>query len=556
MFVVFDQADKGRKDGMIGTTEIVLLIKAANLHPALNNLQGILSKLRCSGGNSPQITQNDLRYEFGRVYKGIQITTYPRLEHLPKVDGTQRDRIVSPASLLLGGVCNASEVGVEESLFRVLTSSLQKLFSNINLAFLNVDDLRTGYIPKPSIKLLLRCFGLENGNASYLLNRMDRNGGGKIPYVTFLNELRKSDYPNLRLESSIGPNPMKKHREAVEAITSRSSTYSGSGSLFGSSVNGSESGGPLSDRSQDTTNSYNSNASNASTTSGVEQVRQGGNWPGHRNMTYSSPGSNRSQRVGGNNSRLPSLSPNGSSSPSPGRELREKDLVGLKGMDTILGISGPPSDRSGKSSRYSSTGSNNNNLAFTKRNPSKGMVKYNFNYKDLGRMKNGGLFKDLNDEFLRADSRNDGILTPNALKGICNKYGMEEYDYIIHQSKVENGGVSFVDFLNNLKQRNDPGMPNVYIFAGGSGAVNGGSSPKRPGRRRDHLDDSSERSSDAGSTGSRGSPGRRNYTEAKSSGRPTPERLLRTNESGFSAFSLDLGNLDVDGSGKMSPSEI
>ena len=412
------------------------------------------------------------------------------------------------------------------------------VYRNCNLSFLHLDPNRTGLVDKTTVRTILSAHGLLDGKAGYLISRLDRNGGRNIAFVELLNEIVKQDYPTFDVPPAMGPDLKKKHNNRVKGMTERSNY---TGSLSGSSRGGGSERGDATDRSKASSvairNSAESGEGGSFSPSGAGAMTTGV-WPGHRQMTYSSPGSSRSEKV----PRLPSLS-----------------LSPDRGGNYTGGAQGPASNTSGFAGFSGRTDRSEaaaaSSLPFMRRSPSKGSHKYTFNLGKLGHMKHGCLYKELNEQFLAQDSEGRGFLTEEEITGICSRLCMENFASVLSAAVLtaaaaasrgqdRGGRVSYVDFANGLKQRLEPGLPALYL----------GTAPARPGERTGRS--GSGRGRRGGGTGRSGTKeGGGSYRK-----RGSPNKQISTIKNGrnedVAAFADELGRIDVSGTGKMGAGEI
>ena len=424
---------------------------------------------------------------------------------LPTINYKDRDYMIAPTKFR-GGMN-----GKEEDLVKTVTSRLSEIFRNFNVSLLMLDLNKTGYVGKKEIKILLKAFNLQDGRANYIMSRCDHNGKKGIAYVDYINQLIRSDYPGALLPAAIGPNPVVRHKQTVKAMTARSN-YSGS-------LTSGSSRGSVTDRSSESNLSLASYMSSNGAKRG--NALQTGNWPGHRQMTYSSQGSYRSERSAAA-PQLPELFPAGATN-------------GLRPNDLEMLSEGGRSRRSNASSIRSGR-----TLPFMRRSPSKGSLKFSFNEKRLSQMKYGELYKRLNDHFLRLDEEQNGYLSKGEIRNAAGMLEVESYNDVLEGCAAGAGGdgkVSYIDFLNGLKQKMEPGEPSIYTGM-----------PKRPRMKR--------RDDESGSSGA--SPGGRRSMRLGPEGSThrSPKNATAGPLDGVAAFADQFGKLDVEGTGKMSPGEI
>ena len=262
--------------------------------------------------------------------------------------------------------------GSEEDVIQTVTTKLCDIFRNLNVALLMLDLAKSGYVGKRELKILLKAFHLTDGKSNYLISRADSNGKKGLAYVELIKRLGAQDYPSIQLPYVMGPNPVLRHKQVVKVMTARSN-YSGS-------LTSGSSRGSVTDRSSNT-----SLASYMSNNGGVAQRNNAlvsGKWPGHRQMSYSSQGSNRSEKSPLVPS-LPELSPTGASG---GLRAGDLDMLSEGGRSRMSNAS---SMRTGRT------------LPFMRKSPIKGNLNYTFNEKKLGAMKYGELYRKLNENFIR-----------------------------------------------------------------------------------------------------------------------------------------------------------
>ena len=367
-----------------------------------------------------------IRFEV--VLRKIQKTSFPDMENIPGPQYAQRNSLIRQTTAVNS---------LAPQLFDRLARKLVEDFAELNVGLLLFDASRTGYIQKNELLVALRAYNLHEGRANFIIFRSDRNGNGRIAWVEYLNNLKSADYASISFSQTIGPNPMKKHSAVVKAMTARSSSFY------------TESDGSNTNRSNATSvMSYMSNASHSSRT---------GNWPGHRSMTYSSPGSYRSQRA----NQLPELiSPK--QQVEGGTGISQTDLESLH----LSNCSKP-----GGSSK---SGRREHSVQYGQNTPRKNKQKFTFNRRGLEKTEHGELFNKLNNKFLQLDLGN-GYIMQKEIVEVCTSLGMEDYYDVLSScsSRCTDSRVSFVDFANELKQKLEPGFPVVYE-----------GSPQRVGKRR------------------------------------------------------------------------
>jgi Ca2+-binding EF-hand superfamily protein len=498
LFVTYDR----HKSNAVTIPELITLTSAVGLS---SEMQATLSKIvqKIEAGKEG-------RYPYDRCFRGLAKLNYPEMTQLPVMNYKSRDNNIA-CTLFRGSLSiGDDEDQIPPSTIQEVNNSLAIHLKKFNVSCLMLDPTRCGYISKPVMKILLKAYNLHDGRASYILSRLDSSNDKRIPFVEFYNRLIKTDYETFRLEKGLGPNPVVRHKHTVVAMSARSNY---TGSLGGSRAGGSSMG----DKTERTSDSIQSHMSTMSTSTAMST----GNWPGHRQMTYSSPGSNRSEKMV---PRLPTLSPT------------EGGLSSLGHND------GSYSMRSGMSGR--SDMSTSSNLPFMKRSPSKGKLKFTLNTAKLGGMKHGKLYKQLNDLFLNADYEGHGFLSREEIRGIAVRLGMEAFESVFDDCSLSSDGqrISWVDFSNGLKQKFEPGMPSVYS----------GATPKRPGNNTSR----SSSGQDTGRGYKNSSRGGINRDGASKSISPTKYRSPPKADDGIAAFADELGRLDVAGTGRMGPGEI
>ena len=504
MWIVYD---KHRTNG-ITVEESIIFTAAVGLHECQPSLGKIFSKL-------PKDNKN--RHEFDRFLRGLQVLNYPKMTELPVINYKNRSHLIAPTEF------RGSMEGAEEDVKQKVTEKLGEIFRNLNVSLLMLDLGKSGYVSKKEVKILLKAFHLTDGKSNYIISRSDSNGKKGLAYVELVKLLGAQDYPSIQLPYVMGPNPTARHKQVVKGMTARSN-YSGS-------LTSGSSRGSVTDRSSNT--SLASYMSNDGGEGGRNNALVSGKWPGHRQMTYSSQGSNRSEKSPIVPS-LPELSP-----PVAVGGLRSRDLDMLS--------EGGRSRRSNASSMKTGR-----TLPFMRRSPSKGNLKYTFNERKLGLMKYGGLYKKLNETFVRVDEEQHGYLHPQEIRSVAVRLGMENFEDVLSGCHSEDDRISYVDFVNNLKQKFEPGEPVVY-----SGA------PKRPRRKKQGMKGSGGRSARLEGLESGRISGRISERSERSERSPerSPERSTFSKgkspeKTALAAFADEFGRLDIHGTGKMSPWEI
>jgi len=492
---LFTFHDKHGTNG-VSIDELLLLTTCVGLGSLAPSFSRLFAKLP----KSPKGT-----YEFDRCFKGLQLINYPKMSMLPPINYKARNSLLA-CTLFRGKLTIGSgDRQVPSATMADVSTALSAHFQTLNIALLLLDPTHTGYVTKREMKLLLRVFNLHEGRATYLLSRGDKNGSGKIAFVEVVDGLAREDYPSFRLSRCMGPNPARKHQQTIAAMSSRSNY---SGSLSGSTRDGGSSRGGVTDRSDTSLQSYMSNDSRASAAST-------GQWPGHRSMTYSSPGSNRSEKTQ-MVPRLPALT-------SPTQH-------------------GGFSVRSGMSNRSDRTEEGARNLPFMKRSPSKGKLKYVFNSAKMSTCRLGKVYRQIHEQFLQFDDEGYGFLPRQEIRGICVRLGMEAFESVFDGCSVSGDGerISYVDFANGLKQKFEPGQPNVY---------SGTRAPQKPAAATAREGEGTARE------GTNGSHSNRNGRKAAHQRSPKKARDDTRND-GIRAFADELGKLDMGNTGKMTADEI
>ena len=165
-------------------------------------------------------------------------------------------------------------------------------------------------------------------------------------------------------------------------------------------------------------------------------------------------------------------------------------------------------------------------------------------------MKYGELYSRLNSTFLRLDLASSGYLSSEEIYSVCTREGMEAYADVLSENVTDSDVVSYVDFLNALKQKYEPGHPSVYL-----GAT---SIPRRP--KRSHKGAASGSSRPQRQTASLlRSPAGPSDRSPDSKGSPSPTRVPTLGfvpSTGPFAFAHELSKADFSGRDSLSPGEI